>query len=260
MSHKALLLMMLGLVAHGVLPAANPKSAPQPPCGRGEVYPAYPEVDHAPVVEVWGRDGLGAKWIPPACIDWKVPGFSSLVVTVARFRVPAGQEGLLRRMGAISELQGVRYWSTTHQSWRTLIASAMALEGGTGARQRKDFSPEELSQSRTMYFEQEDNLTGKATYQLRLRSLSTDHMVFDSENISTMRYFFVTVFHPGEMQTIYFLDRESDDIWRFYSVTRTGLKASSLATGHDASSINRAVAMYRHLAGVPTDQEPPAAK
>jgi hypothetical protein len=72
-----------------------------------------------------------------------------------------------------------------------------------------------------------------------------------------MRYLFVTVFRPREMQTVYFLDRESPGVWRFYSITRTGPKASSLAIGHDASSINRAVAFYRHLAGIPTDQEPP---
>ncbi len=75
-----------------------------------------------------------------------------------------------------------------------------------------------------------------------------------------MKYMFVPIFRPGEMQVIYFLDRESPEVWRFYSMTRTGSKASGLAAGHDASSINRAVAMYRHLAGIPTDQEPPAAR
>lgn len=75
-----------------------------------------------------------------------------------------------------------------------------------------------------------------------------------------MRYLFVTLFHPGEMQSIYFLDRESDYVWRYYSIARTGRKASRLAAGHEASSINRAVAFYRSLAGIPTDLEPPAAR
>jgi hypothetical protein len=217
-------------------------------------------VDRAPVVQVWERDALGAKWTPPECTGWKEPGFAMLVVTAGRFRVPGGPAELLRRLGAISELQGIRYWSTTHQGWRTLIANASALEGAGGPRRRKDFSPEELAEGRTLYFEQEDNLTGKATYQLHVRSASADRLVFDTENTSTMKYMFVPIFRPGEMQVIYFLDRESPEVWRFYSMTRTGSKASGLAAGHDASSINRAVAFYRHLAGIPTDQEPPAAR
>jgi hypothetical protein len=75
-----------------------------------------------------------------------------------------------------------------------------------------------------------------------------------------MRYFLATLFHPGEMQSIYFLDRESAGVWRYYGIVRTGRNASPLATGHAASSANRAVAFYRSLAGIPTDQEPPAVR
>jgi hypothetical protein len=89
---------------------------------------------------------------------------------------------------------------------------------------------------------------------------SEDRLVFDIENVSVMRYLFVTLFHPGEMQSIYFLDRESEGVWRCYSMVRTGRNASRLATGHEASSINRAVAFFRYLAGIPTAQEPPAAR
>jgi hypothetical protein len=75
-----------------------------------------------------------------------------------------------------------------------------------------------------------------------------------------MRYLFLTLFDPGEMQWIYFLDRESEDVWRYYGIVRTGRNASRLATEHESSSINRAVAFYRALTGIPTDQEPPAAR
>jgi hypothetical protein len=70
----------------------------------------------------------------------------------------------------------------------------------------------------------------------------------------------ITLFPPGEAQSVYLLERESPDIWRYYSLARTGKKASSLTEGHDASLINRAVAYYRYLAGIPTDREPPAAR
>jgi hypothetical protein len=62
------------------------------------------------------------------------------------------------------------------------------------------------------------------------------------------------------MQSIYFLDRESDGVWRYYGMVRTGKNASRLTAGNASSAINRAVAFYRHFVGIPTAQEPPAAR
>jgi hypothetical protein len=42
-------------------------------------------------------------------------------------------------------------------------------------------------------------------------------------------------------------------------LNRSGEGASVLTAGHESSYINRAVALYRQLAGIKTDQEPPAA-
>jgi hypothetical protein len=87
-----------------------------------------------------------------------------------------------------------------------------------------------------------------------------DRVVFEVENVSIMRYFIVTLSHPGEMQSIYILDCDSDDLWRYYSISRTGRNSNRLAAGHASSSINRAVAFYRFMAGIPADQEPPAVR
>jgi hypothetical protein len=75
-----------------------------------------------------------------------------------------------------------------------------------------------------------------------------------------MRYLFITIFPPGEMQSIYFLDRESGNVWRYYSIVRTGKNANGLIAGNESSAVNRAVAFYRYLVGIPTDQEPPVAR
>ena len=129
-----------------------------------------------------------------------------------------------------------------------------------GGHRRQDFTPDEMKAGKVLYLEQADNLSGAATYRMRIAEASADRLVFEVENVGPMRYLFLTLFDPGEMQSVYFLDRESDDVWRYYSMVRTGRNASRLATGHEASSINRAVAFYRSLAGIPTDQEPPAAR
>ncbi len=232
---------------------------PQPPCGK-ETVPPYPALDHSPVVKFWSESDFGHDWRPPACTGWAEGGFSSLVTTVARFRYTSGEEGLLRHIGAISELAGMRYWSTTHKQWRTLIVSAHALTGSQPSHLRQDFLPVEMTEGKLLYSEQADNLSGTAVYRMHIAEASADRLVFEIENVSVMRYSFLTLFHPGDVQSVYFLDRECDDVWRYYNIARTGRNASRLATGHESSSINRAVAFYRSMTGIPTDQEPPAAR
>jgi hypothetical protein len=232
-------------------------SGPVSPCGSTTV-PPYPDVDRSPTVKAWDLSDLARDWTPPACTGWTTPGFTTLVVTVALFRHSSGVEGLIRRIGAISELAGVRYWSTTHKRWQTLIVDAYALPGPVGGRRRKDFQPDEIETGKYLYFQQEDNLCGKVICRMHIQSASPDRLVFDTENISTMRYFLLPIFRAGEMQSIYFFERESQDVWRYYSIARTGGNASKLIVLRAASSINRAVAFYRYLAAIPTDQEPPA--
>ena len=247
---------MLLCQAHGYA-----QSGPQPPCGMDPV-PAYPALDNSPAVQFWSESTFGHDWKPPACTGWSEVGFSTLVTTVARFRYASGAEGLLRRIGAISELEGMRYWSTTHKQWQTLIVDSHAVTAARPNQPRQDFAPDEMQEGKVLYLEQADNLSGAANYRMHIAEVSADRLVFDVENVSTMRYFLFTLFHPGEMQSIYFLDRESESVWRYYSIARMGPNASRLAAGpgHAASSINRAVAFYRSLVGIPTDQEPPAAR
>ena len=216
-----------------LLGATSDAAGPQPPCGA-ESIPPYPDLQHSPAIKVWDRSSLGRDWKPPACLGWSAPGFTTLVSTVARFQA-TGAEGLLHRIGGISGLTGVRYWSTTHHSWRTLILSASALAGPEGGA-RPDFSAADLTPGSTRYFQQSDSLSGKATYSLQVIRASPDRLVFEIENVTGLRYMLVRLFPPRELQAIYFLERESPGIWRYYSIARTGKDASSLAAGHDAST------------------------
>jgi hypothetical protein len=187
-------------------------------------------------------------------------GFTTLVSTVARFRRPPDAEDLLHHIGAVSKLAGMLYWSTTHKQWQPLIVEAHALTGLQNRQRRADFAPDELKEGKVFYFEQTDNLSGKAVYRMHIAVASPDRLVFDIENVSAMRYLLITLFHPAEVQSIYFLDRESENVWRYYSLVRTGKNANGLIAGNESSAMNRAVAFYRAMAGIPTNQEPPAAR
>ena len=164
------------------------------------------------MVKTWDRSDLAPNWTAPACTGWSTPGFTTLVAIVALFRHSTGVEGLVGRIGAISELAGVRYWSTTHKRWQALIVDAYALPGPAGGRRRQDFSPDEVTEDKFLYYQQEDNLSGKAICRMHIQSASPDRLAFDTENISTVRYFLLPIVGAGEMQSIYFFERESQDI------------------------------------------------
>jgi hypothetical protein len=140
------------------------------------------------------------------------------------------------------------------------IGGFYALTDPQHGQRREDFKPDEMKQGKAFYFEQVDNLSGKAIYRMHIAEASPDRLVFDVENVSTIRYLYVPILRQGEIQSIYFLDRESDHIWRYFSIVRIGKNANGLIARNESSSINRAVAFYRSLVGIPTDQDPPAAR
>ncbi len=223
----------------------------QLPCGAA-ASPAYAAVGAPPVVQVWDH----SNWTPPPCTHWQPADSVTLVATAARLRNSAD---LRRRIGAISKMKGLPYWSTTEKRWQPLIVDSSALDGPDGAR-RGDFAADELTAGRDLWAEEEDNLLGKAVYRIRVLEAGDNRLVFATENHTPIRFFGIPVFSAGELQSICFLDRESKDVWRYYSLARMGKQVSLLISGHEASLVNRAVASYRFLAGIPADQEPPVAR
>jgi hypothetical protein len=240
------------------LSVSVPEAGPRPPCGSLPI-PDYPGLNDPAIIKSWSRAEAGNSWRPPACTNWSESGFATLITVTARFAYSEGQESLLRRIGAISQLAGLPYWSTTHKQWRTLVLDAHAVSNPSAPSRREDFAPEEIKPGRALYFEQADNLSGKVLYRIQILEAKPDRIVLSIENADTIRYHFLPIFHAQELQSVYFLDRESDQVWRFYSMQRTAKNASRLAA-NESSSMNRAAAFYRHLAGIPPTQEPPAAR
>src|SRR5579872_2027273 len=138
---------------------------PQPTCQQ-EVSTPYPRLDDLVVVKSWSTFEIGRDWKPPACTGWTSAGFTRLITTAARFRHVAESDELLHHVGAISELKGMRYWSTSHNQWQTLVLDAYALTGLPPSQRRKDFTPDEMKEGRVLYFEQVDNLSGSAVYRM----------------------------------------------------------------------------------------------
>ena len=110
---------------------------------------------------------------------------------------------------------------------------------------------------KALYFMQDDSgSSGGVVYQLRVMALHPTRLVVQFENLSPIRRFLITLFHPGDLQFVYFLEARSPGLWGLYSLLRTGRDASSLSSGHQASYVNRVIAFFRHFAGIPTNQNP----
>jgi len=241
-------------------PALAGTQPPRPPCGV-EPIPGYPQSGEQPNVMLWTKADLGPDLTPPSCAPWTAGAASIVVGLAGRFHSVDSADTLLARIGAISSMREVRYWSVTEKLWANMFTRAVAREGPNHEKTRADFSAAELRKGGDFYFAAADNRSGRdAISRLRVIAADDAHLVLETENVAPLRWTVLTYASPGHFQTWYFFDRDVAGNWSFYSLTRV-LYASPLLSGviPEKSYINRSVAMYRHFRGLPTDRDPPAA-
>lgn len=229
-------------------------AAPGLPCGTVP-YPAYAEAGIQPQLQVWNmpQDGLP---LPAGC-GGGARDFKLLVALAGSFRHDGGVDKLMERFGAVSATQGNRYWSVTDKQWRVLITHAAALEGADSPRPRRDFSAAEMKDGKDLYFLQSDSRsTGAVVYRMRVRESGPDRLVIEMENISPVRFYFLTLFEPGELRSLHFLDRRAGDLWGYYALSAS---ARAQAKGSEASFVNRLASFYGYVIGNPVDRAPPLA-
>jgi hypothetical protein len=235
-----------------MIPAAlAAEDVPRAPCGTAP-NPPYAAVGTQPNVGVW-NGGNRSIQVTAHCNE-SPADFKLIVALAGTFRSESSAEKLLERIGGVSAMQGVRYWSVTDKRWRVLITQSTAVEGAIAAQRRADFNATEMKQRKDLFFAQRDSRsTGEVVYRMRVLEAAQDRAVVETENVSPVRTYIFTLFKPGELRTVHFLTRRSAATWNYYLLTAIGAKQSA---SHEASFINRAAAFYRHVAGQPTDQEP----
>ena len=253
--HRALIVSALLLLAAGAEAAG-----PQPPCAAAAM-PAYPAPDSPPAIAIWQeKDLIESNWHPPSCTGWPTDSRSKLIVTLAgSFRFDGAMNQLLTRVGDVSALPAIQYWSTTDKSWGPLSNQAFALTAPDVKARRRDFAPSEFVKGAELYYWQDDVRTGPAVYRLKVYENTAERFVISSDNVTPVRRYFLTLFKPGALQSLLIVQRLSPGVFGAFILSRSGEGASLLTAGHDKSFVNRTVALYRHLAGIRTDQEPPAA-
>jgi hypothetical protein len=221
-----------------------------PPCGATPV-PDYAAVDAQPAIKVISDTELAA-WRPAPCVVWTAKEDGVLVALAGRFHFNGTTDDLLKRFGAISSLKGLQYWSVTDGGWRTLIASASALDAPDSGHSRADFTLAEMKSGHDLYFAQQDNRTSEeVVYRMKVRDLAADRFVVAVENVTPVRSFMLTLFDPDDLQSVHFVERESPGLYRFYGLAFAGESLPSSLALPEASYVNRALALYGHLTGKP---------
>jgi hypothetical protein len=195
--------------------------------------------------------------VPAGCIGWAASHFTVLTAIAAYFQFDGSIDDLLARFGAVSGWRGIIYWSVTDGRWDTLITDAAALDGPNHQQRRADFTLSELKAGTDLYFMQKDNRSlGAVVYRMRVTAMEPTSLIVTIDNVSAVSLFVFTLFDPGDLESTYIFRRVSSKSWGFYSLS--GVREGRAVIGnHEASYLNRAAALYRHLVGIPGDQEPP---
>jgi hypothetical protein len=228
-------------------------------CGPEASPIAFGAIGEAPKVETWSGPASNAAQRAAESLSGAavVPGL--LISLAGSFRSLEDADGLLSRFGAVANLLTVRYWSVTDRKWRPLVVFAAALTAPTTRRIRDGFSAAELRTGQDAYLAQQDSRSAsEAVYRMRVRDSSHDRFTLETENVTAVRWWGITLFAPRAIRSTYLLQQRCAGVWSYYSVTNIA-GSGWLISGHEKSYVNRVVALYRHLAGIPTDLEPPAA-
>jgi hypothetical protein len=239
-SKAALLLAFCGFVALHV--SAQAPLGPVLPCGADPV-PAYSAAGAVPEPQTW----TSLDWHAPACLaGW--PTRFKFVIAIAGHMTAADRDAVLVRLGAISKMKGIQYYSVTESAWRELIKDASALGGPDPGNRRADFSADEVASGKTLYFLEEDNRSSHAVvYSMHLTAADANHVMVETANMSPVKSFLITLYPPGALRAAYVFTRLDGSDWGLYVVSASTDDASNMVTLAKASYVNRAQALFRYL-------------
>ena len=229
------------------------------PCG-GAAVPGFAKPGAPPSIAVLRADDIArAHWTAPTCTGWPRASHSELVVALAgSFRFDGTLDALLARVGAISSLPKVLYWSHSAGGWRPVASDASALSSAVPKDRRADFSSADLAQGAMHYYWEDDSRLGGIVYRLSVRERGPDRAALTTENATEIDFGPLTISRPGATQSAMFLTRLSPGIWGLYILDRLGDRPAWPLAAPEHSLVNRTVALYRHIAAIPADAAPPA--
>ena len=84
-------------------------------------------------------------------------------------------------------------------------------------------------------------------YRLSVIERNAGHLVIEFSNVSRVRRFLITLFEPGDMRTVSFLDREDGHTWTCYGVSGLRVRALANLFINGKSQRNRLLALFGQI-------------
>lgn len=111
-----------------------------------------------------------------------------------------------------------------------------------------DLVAKDFVQGRVYGYFQIDSAGRRTNYQMTVRERNASRIALANENTSTIRVAFISLFDPGALQSVIFLQRSSPDRWHYYQAIRAGDGASVLTLGDTAAYANRLGGIFNYVA------------
>jgi hypothetical protein len=255
-SRRQVLQVLPGLAAiGGPLAWAGPATAAEPSMCGAAPPPAYPAHDKPALVQSWLRGGHQDGPLPD-CGGLRTRDFELLVRLTARFESTQDAAAMLARLGTVSSLKGLPYWSYTDKKRQVLIRESYAVDNPASMKPRADFSPAELRSGAALFFAQSDNRAASLVpYSLQLLSAGPERLMLRVENVADLRYMGLMVVGAHELQWVMALEPLPNGHWGYRSLLGICNLGLGRAEQHRLSNLARSVAMFDHLAGRQTEIE-----
>ena len=248
----------------GLLWATASMSAPadgpgQLPCA-GTSPPGWPPpAASEPTVTVWHPAALPAAWRLADCAGLTLPPDATLVNVVGRFHHARDAFDLLARLGRVSAQRGLRYWNVTAGRWLPLLADASPAAGPDHARRRPDFKLDELLAGEPLFLlYDDDDGPGPVVFELAVADAGPDGFTATARSVTRLSLLGVTLARAGDLDSVLTVRRLGPEEFGYYALNAAAISPFAMMTSPDSTLANRAVASFRFLAGIPSDQEPPA--
>lgn len=258
-SHRVTLhiLLLCSLLNVAIAEASESASGPVPPCPGSSArnVPDYSELTAQPQVGVWRDIELNAAG---SCLGTVTGHFGLVIALASRFESSESLTQVAKRIGSVSAIRGLKYWSVTDQTWRPLSTKAFAVrDDESNPVQRGDFSAAEVLRGDTLLFSRDDSQsTGQTLYEAKAIAVAADSLVLETRNVTAVKMLLLTLFEAEELRSIHYLRRDAGNRWSYYGLSA----ARKIGIFSDERSfINRAAAYYRHIAGQPSDGASPLA-
>jgi hypothetical protein len=249
-------LILLGLATGGAAAADRP--APVPPCADGARVPST-RAGTDPVVTVWHEPALPENWQLASCSGLAPAPDAVLIEISGRFRHDGDALSLLARLGAVSTHTEIVYWDVGSSQWHQLLPEAAALAGPDLQARRADFTLDEMQPgARLNMLYDDDEEPGPVVFETEIREAGPDGFVTLMRNVTPMTLMGFSIAEPGGISSMLSIKRVAPGEFDYYGLTAVALASMAAALTSDSDHVNRAVASYRFLAGIPGDRDPPA--